>query len=105
MNIARLSLLGLTLVLISAPGAADEVADVPRFAAPKRIKAGGAFLGAGRLYPSPVLHDVNGDGRADIVVGDLFGKVTVALAAEKAAPGAESALKGGDGKPLKFSNW
>ncbi len=82
----------------------------PRFAAPKRIKAGDGFLGEGRLYPSPVLHDVNGDKRPDIVVGDLFGKVTVACRTTEDGDkvvrfGAEKPLKDRSGQQLKFHNW
>ncbi len=82
------------------------------FAAPRRIWAGEAFLGEGRLYPSPVLHDVDGDKLPDIVVGDLFGKVTFAprLAKSKASKkavlfGAETQLKDRSGEQLKFHNW
>ena len=111
MNIARLQRLVLAVagsaLLLSAEGTADETKSV-RFAAPVRIRAGDAFLGEERLYPSPVLHDVDGDGLADIVVGDLFGKVTVArrLAAKSpAAFGAEKPINDRDGKPLRFHNW
>jgi hypothetical protein len=111
MNIARLQLFALTLVgsaiLPAAPGRADETGRT-RFAAPERIRAGDAFLGEGRLYPSPVLHDVNGDQRPDIVVGDLFGRVTVAHRSAAEAPlafGGEEPLNDRDGKPLRFHNW
>ncbi len=78
------------------------------FAPPLRVKAGDLLLGEKRLYPSPVLQDMNGDGRADLVIGDLRGKITVALR----QPGAglpqfavDTALKGRDGKDLDFANW
>ncbi len=110
MNIARLQLLSAiaaSAILLSSQGWADET-DTVRFAAPERIRAGDTFLGEGRLYPSPVLHDVDGDKRPDIVVGDLFGRVTVAhrLAAKSpVAFGAEKPLNDRDGKPLRFHNW
>ncbi len=94
-------------ILLSLPGAAQEPGK-PVFAAPKRIQAGTAILGQGRLYPSPVFHDVNGDKVLDIVVGDLIGKVTVAHGVVSDGGlrfGAEKALMGRDGKPLKFHNW
>lgn len=91
-------------VLLGSLAAADETGDVIRFAAPRRIQAGGALLGAGRLYPSPVLHDVNGDRRVDIVVGDLMGRVTVALGTEDAFA-AETPLIDRSGQQLKFQNW
>ena len=77
------------------------------FAAPRKLKAGEDYAGHMRYYPSPVLHDIDGDKRADLVIGDLMGKVTWAKAsADK--PGtfeAEQPLKMRDGEPLKFSNW
>ena len=78
------------------------------FAAPVRLMAGDKFLGEARLYPSPVMHDMNGDGLADIVVGDLFGRVTVALRVKGDGPakfGAEAPLNDFEGKELKFKNW
>lgn len=90
--------------LVFADGAERPI----RFAAPKRILAGEAFLGAGRLFPSPVLHDVDGDGRKDIVVGDLFGAVTFAPRSAADGPpafGAEKPLLDREAKPLRFHNW
>lgn len=71
-------------------------------------KAGPTVLGKGRLYPSPVLHDLDGDGRLDVVVGDLRGHLTTALrlpgdGAPKFA--AEQKLLAKDGKDLDFGNW
>lgn len=76
----------------------------PQFAAPVRLQAGGKLLGEGRLYPSPVAHDVNGDGRLDLVVGDLRGRITVAL---RTASGyaAEAPMRAADGKDIDFHNW
>lgn len=82
--------------------------DAPRFAPPVRLRAGDAFLGVDRLYPSPVFHDMNGDGRADIVVGDLRGRITIALREEGDGPArfaAETKLMAQDGKELDFANW
>lgn len=89
-----------------APPAAPSKA--PKFAAPIRLKAGDAFMGEKRLYPSPVFHDLNGDGLLDVVIGDLPGKLTVATrVAGSGAPrfSAETKIKGRDGKDLDFSNW
>ncbi len=79
------------------------------FAAPVRLKAGDAYMGSRRMYPSPVMHDVNGDGLGDIVVGCIFGKVTVALR-DASAKGEikylkPAPLKMESGKDLKFHNW
>ena len=80
----------------------------PKFSAPVRLKAGEKFMGEKRLYPSPVFHDVNGDGLADVVIGDLPGILTVALRVKGSGPptyAAETRIKGRDGKDLDFSNW
>jgi len=94
-------------LLLNVFGTGQEPAK-PVFAAPVRIKAGDAFLGQGRLYPSPVLHDIDGDNCFDIIVGDLVGKVTVARrvpAEDGLRVRAETPLKDRNGKPLKFRNW
>lgn len=80
----------------------------PTFAAPVRLQAGDKFMGEGRLYPSPVFHDVDGDGRLDVVIGDLPGRLTVALRVPGEGPprfAAEKPMLGADGQPLKFHNW
>jgi hypothetical protein len=75
------------------------------FAAPVRLMAGDAYLGEYRMYPSPALHDWNGDGRLDVVIGDLPGRVTVALRAEDGSLGSDERVKGRDGELLDFGNW
>lgn len=78
------------------------------FEAPVRLRAGDAFLGEGRYYPSPVLHDVDGDGKVDVVIGDLLGKVTFGPRLEGGKVlrlGAERPLKDRRGEQLKFHNW
>jgi hypothetical protein len=79
-----------------------------QFSGPTRLKAGDAFLGERRMFPSPVFHDMNGDGLQDIVVGDLVGKLTVALRKPGAGPasyGEETKLLAADGKEIDFHNW
>jgi hypothetical protein len=95
------------------PAPREELAQVPstpapRFAAPARVLAGSSYAGAARRYPSPVLHDVNRDGLADLVLGDLHGSVTVSLREAGEGPvrfGAETPLYFSDGSELVFSNW
>jgi hypothetical protein len=77
------------------------------FESPKQIFAGDTHAGNHRLFPSPVMYDVDGDKLADLVVADLFGRVTFAKA-NKDNPttfGAKQPLLAKDGKPLEFSNW
>jgi hypothetical protein len=80
----------------------------PQFAAPARLMAGVEFMGEDRYYPSPVFRDMNGDGLADIVIGDLTGAITVATRIPGDGPaawGPDTPLTAADGKPLKFHNW
>ena len=51
--------------------------------------------------------DVNGDGHVDILIADLPGRVTVALADPQKPMSfqAEKALLGKDKKQLDFGNW
>jgi hypothetical protein len=84
---------------------ADEIETSAKFAAPKRIKVGDKFLGEGRYYPSPVWHDVDGDGTPEVVVADLMGRVTVATGKPSLALATETPMLMKDGKPLKFHNW
>jgi len=98
--------LGHTLATIVAGStlALGGPTETARFAPPVRISAGEALAGAGRYYPSPVVHDIDGDGRPDLVIGDLMGKVTFA---RRTADGlaAEQPVLDRDGAPLKFHNW
>ncbi|MEZ5966127.1 MAG: hypothetical protein R3F56_19985 [Planctomycetota bacterium] len=75
------------------------------FAAPVRLRAGESFLGERRLFPSPVFHDVNGDGRDDIVIGDLIGRMTYALRQADGSYAAEAKLEDEEGKQIDFHNW
>ena len=99
----------MTLTLLAAaPVAAQSQLVTPTFAPPVRLKAGDKFLGENRLFPSPVYHDLNGDGRADIVVGDLQGHLTVAHRAADSASAlfaAEEKVLGADGEIVDLQNW
>ncbi len=97
------------VVLVAWSSGNADADSAPDFAPPVRIKAGDAWLGADRLYPSPVLHDIDGDGRRDVLVGDLFGRVTMALTVNTEDGGtklaAETPLLDRRGEELIFHNW
>ena len=105
---ATLPGVALPLALGAFAPATGDTPLAPTFAPPVRLMAGDEFLGGDRLFPSPVYHDMNGDGLLDIVVGDLPGRLTVALRRKGADPRAyeaETELKAADGKRLDFHNW
>lgn len=97
------------LVLTGLPQATDEGGeDGAAFAEPVRLFAGDAPMGQGRMYPSPALYDLDGDGVDELILGDLFGALTVC----RRQPGdlqrgwsEASALDGASGEPLRFDNW
>lgn len=99
--------LGVLAVGLAFPCPALLAQASPQFAPPVQLRAGDAALGVDRLFPSPTLHDMNGDGLADIVVGDLVGRLTVALRQPGAdvTYAAETKLLALDGKELNFANW
>jgi hypothetical protein len=115
--LARVFPPGLAAIVIgsaAAPnaGQAPEAAPAARrsieFGSGTVLLAGESRMGARRLYPSPVFHDMNGDGRLDLAIGDLWGKITVALRLPGEGPalfGPEEPLLARDGAPLDFKNW
>jgi hypothetical protein len=95
---------GLAFTAAAAAAAQPEEPLAP----PVRLKAGAKFMGEKRLFPSPVFHDVNGDGQLDVVIGDLPGVLTVAVrkqGADRLAFEAETTVMSLDAQPLKFHNW
>ena len=74
-SLRPLAILALTSAVLTAHAFAQGV----HFKDPVRLNAGDKMLGKGRMYPSPAAHDLNGDGRFDIVIGDLRGHLTFAL--------------------------
>lgn len=96
------------LAVLAAAGWAaadgDEPGKAVAFAEPVRLKAGEKWLGEGRYYPSPVMHDLDRDGKAEVLVGDLRGVVTFATRTA-AGLGPEAPLLTRDQTPLKFDNW
>ena len=96
-------------LLASLPQATDDGdKDRASFAEPVRLMAGNAPMGSGRKYPSPAFYDLDGDGVAELILGDLRGSLTVSrrLAGDDLRGwSAASALKGANGDPLEFNNW
>lgn len=79
--------------------------ETPQFDAPERIMAGDKAAGEGRLYPSPALHDFDGDGNLDMIVGDLRGALTITSRDADGNWSEEKPLMSAEGKPIKLSNW
>lgn len=103
----RLPIVVVGVLAVSAP-LATQAPTAPTFATPVKLMAGTKGLGENRLFPSPVFHDRNGDGLADLVVGDLRGHLTIALRQPgSGAPtfAAETKLMAVDGQILDFHNW
>ncbi len=76
-----------------------------RFADPIRVLAGGEPIGG--LYPSPRLYDIDRDGQAELVIGDLPGNIKFAEKVPGTSLGTWGELQAfqtGDRK-LKFNNW
>ena len=111
MNVISMKTAALLAIACAIPMVQDtegKSGDDGLFKAPVRLKAGEKWLGENRLYPSPVLHDLDGDGLPDVVIGDLWGKVTVA--ARLSVDGTltleqEKGVQNREGQPLKFHNW
>lgn len=96
------SLLALASGAALLSSAAAQGAD---FAAPVLLRAGDKVAGKGRLYPSPVSYDLVRDGLRDLVIGDLWGHLTVAPQQRDGTFAAEQKVKDVDGKVLDFGNW
>lgn len=89
-------------------GAGDAVAE---FEAPFRLMVGDQPLNteAKKMYPSPAVFDVDGDGEDELVVGDIFGSLNV-YENENDGEGDPvwsrfRPLESADGDPIKVPNW
>lgn len=95
-----------TLVLGAAfAGAAQDGA--VRFAPPVMLTTDAGPLAHGMLYPSPAMYDLDGDGKLELIVADLFGNVQFAKRTDGPDTqwSALSPVLTRDLAPLKFSNW
>ena len=97
----HLAILALTCATLTATASAQGT----QFREPVRLNAADKLLGLNRLYPSPAAHDLNGDGRFDILIGDLRGHLTFALQQADGSFGSEQKLNDAEGKVLDFGNW
>jgi hypothetical protein len=101
--------LALTMCALGANSAAQgtEQATHARFDAPVELTADGKPM-RGILYPSPTLHDIDGDHRRELLIGDLPGYIRVAQPGAKrggTAWGELEFLQSKDKKRLKLNNW
>ena len=82
---------------LMAPGQGAIQQSAIEFAAPVRVAAGGVPIQTETPgYASPAWHDVNGDGREDLVVGQYAGgKMSVYLRAEDGSFGGGEWLQAG----------
>ena len=80
--------------------------EAAKFAPPVQLTAGGKNH-TGILYPSPTLYDVDGDGARELLIGEIFGTITVSDRAEDGAATAWTKARPMkvDGKPIKLNNW
>jgi hypothetical protein len=79
----------------------------PVFEAPVELTAGGKPL-RGILYPSPTLHDSDGDQRPELWVGDLRGHIQIAKPSGQPSStswGELEFLQAKNKKRLKLNNW
>lgn len=91
----------------ATPGA-TAAPTASQFEPPVQLTSENRPLGAGRLFPSPVVHDLDGDGVPEIYLGDLPGNITVTRRAAvdgSVAWEATKPLNGASGQQLKFQNW
>ncbi len=104
-----LQLIDLTTVLLVLPIASSVEGDtIPtaEFAAPMQLTAEGEPIRKYR-YPSPTLYDVDNDGRRELVIGDLFGRVVAADPDGRGTDGEWHGLKPleAEGEELLLNNW
>tara|TARA_R110002126_G_scaffold4409_23_gene23264 strand:- start:4462 stop:4752 length:291 start_codon:yes stop_codon:yes gene_type:complete len=94
----------LTTLLI-APLAAALAGDAKpvSFEAPIQLETTGESFDT-LVYPTPVLQDLNGDGKAELVIGDLIGNLFRCDAQSDGKWGAMKPMEA-EGEPLKLNNW
>lgn len=91
--------------LCSSPVWAQNGEASAQFEKPVELFANGASINS-VMYPSPTLYDLDGDGKRELVIGDIFGSIHACVQQDgKTAWGEMVKLESVDGKPLKLNNW
>lgn len=93
-----------TLLVAAVTPLGDD--DPATFSAPVQLTTGGQGH-EGILYPTPVLQDLDGDSKPELVVGDLMGNLWVSHRVPSDSDltwSARKAMKSG-AEPLKLNNW
>ena len=101
----RVLVLCLVLLAVGSANEVDAQSEVV-FGAPERLLTNGRTF-SDIKYPSPVLYDVDGDRRRELVVGDLRGNLWFCNP-DGSGPDTAWGLKEvslSKGQVLKFSNW
>ena len=86
--------------LLAACVDGDEVA---AFAPPVQLETSGPEFSR-MIYPTPVLHDVDGDGRRELVLGDLIGNLFVCEPNQDGSWAGREPMQV-EGEPLRLDNW
>jgi len=96
-----------TAALLCLTSQQPELQAPAQFSPPIRLMSEDKPLGKGKLYPSPRLYDIDRDGQAEMVIGDLPGRVTVAEKVAGAGPAHWGPLEPfmSGKRALKFRNW
>jgi len=93
--------------LILAPLLTVTGIDDTKFATPVKLTADDYDF-AKEIYPSPVIYDLDGDGKSELVIGDLRGYLQIANRTsvdDQSGWGPLTKMKAVDGTDLKFDNW
>ena len=96
--------------LVSGVACAQEEADAPRlFEPPVRLKVGEELIDTGKHtgHAGPVIHDLDADGKPDLLVGNFNGHFQVYMnVGTRAEPVyADHGLLMTEGKAVKVPNW
>ncbi|MBL6720365.1 MAG: hypothetical protein ISQ08_03045 [Planctomycetes bacterium] len=99
-----MTLLPLLLASALAPAGDGASSLEARFAPPALMTGADKPLGGTKMYPSPAAHDVDRDGKLDLVLGDLPGRITWSRRGTEGME-REQPFEKTDGTQLNFSNW